>query len=60
MREKDSFRDIHEQDRQREEWAAWYATVCTAGDLRTALRRSNSFIARSKVHPITGHEGTEE
>jgi hypothetical protein len=39
-REGDSFRDIHEQDRQREEWAAWYATVCTAGeDLRTVLRQ---------------------
>jgi hypothetical protein len=49
MREGDSFQDIHEQDRQREGWAAWHATVCTAGeDLRTALRHNTGYRARGK------------
>ena len=33
MRDTDSFRDIHEQDCQREEGDAWYATVCKISGL---------------------------
>ena len=59
MREGDSFRDIHEPEGLRDEWAFWYATMGTEGeDICTALRRSNGCRAAGKVHLRTGHKST--